>query len=379
MRPKYQGVSLGHRILAIVEQVNLGLITTRDLVEGLRRLGLDVSEKQLANDTADRFLPPRRLGPVREGRGRTGLWEPWMVHRAERLYRLRRHKDADGQPLVYGDTLRILLFIRDGWGWAPDIRELALTAYDKCLAANLAPVRRYVRGEPDREKIEFALDAHDVTLVPAERYATGMAAVGQPLEGGSLKGVFRAAQAIGLASFPPSFVKLFAPLGIHDSVDLAATLSTSFSGGGHEMIKSLLENLSDRDAHDGVPAFIGYITRMRRGVHAAAIAEGKKGQPTSPLSCFGFTQRRLEREFRAMKMPQRVTPAQWLALMIGVSVISDQFLSMSERMVAYAFRVAERLGMQPPSQEEQLLPYTIDVMQRVFGVNPFMQQTVSPK
>lgn len=282
-------------------------------------------------------------------------------------------------PLAYGDTLRILLFIRDGWGWSAGIRDSALAAYEKCLAANLAPVRRYVRGPADREKIEFALDVHDVHLVPAERYASGIAAVGQPLEGGTLKGVFRAAQVIGLTGFPQSFVKLFAPFGIHDSLDLATALSTSFTAGGHKMIKSMLENINDRDAQHGVPAFIRYITGIRRGVHSAVIAEGKTGQSTNPLTFFGFTQRRLERQFRAMKVPQRVTPAQSLALMVGISIISDQFLSMAERMAAFAMRTAERLGMQPPSGEEQLLPYTIDVMQRIFGVNPFMQQSTPQK
>ena len=293
-----------------------------------------------------------------------------MVLRAERLYRLRRHKDADGQPLAYGDTLRILLFIGDGWGWSAGIRELSLAAYDKCLAANLAPVRRYVRGPAEREKIEFALDAHDVKLVPAERYASGLAAIGEPLEGGSLKGVFRAAQALGLTEFPTWFVKLFAPLGIHDSLDLATRLSAPF-GSLTKTLRTLLENLTDQDAQRGVAGFVGFITRLRRGIHRAAIAEGRGGHPTNPLTFFGFTHRRLEREFRTMKMPQRVTPAQWLALMIGISIISDHILQLSERAASFAMSVAQRLGMEPPSQEEQLLPFTVEVMQRAFRINPF--------
>ena len=103
-----------------------------------RRLGLPALEKQIANDTADRFLPPRLTGRVRDGRGRTGLWEPWMVRRAERLYRLRQRKDAAGQPFVYGDTLRLLLFVHDGWGWSAEFRNCVFAVLKKSIAATLA-------------------------------------------------------------------------------------------------------------------------------------------------------------------------------------------------------------------------------------------------
>lgn len=361
-----------------MEKVNEPLMTTPEVLERLRRLGLDVSDKQITNDTADRFLPPRLLGPVREGRGRTGLWKPWMVRRAERLYRLRRRKDADGRPMAYGDTLRILLFVRDGWGWSTGIRDLCLTAYEKCLAANLAPVRRYARGPADREKVEFALEAHDVNLLPAERYASGVAAFGQPLDGGSLKGVFRAAQSLGLADFPPWFVKMLEPLGIHDSLDLAMIFSAPI-GAAVKTLKVLLKNLTDQDAQRGIAAFMRFITHLRAGIHRAAIAEGHKGHPTNPLTFFGFTQRHLEREFRTMKMPQRVTPAQWLALTIGISIVSDQVMQLSERAASFALSVARRIGMEPPRQEERMAPFAFEIVRRVFGINPITTKSTTTK
>ena len=296
-----------------------------------------------------------------------------MVRRAERLYRLRCRKDSDGQPMVYGDTLRLLLFIRDGWGWSTGIRDLSLTAFEKCLAANLAPVRKYVRGRTDREKVEFALDAHEVKLAAAERYASGVAAFGEPLEGGSLRGVFRAAQVLGLAEFPPDFVKLFAPFGIHDSVDFATRFSAPF-GPVMKSLKAMLENLTDRDAQRGVAGFTAFITRLRAGFHRIAIAEGHKSQPTNPLTFFGFKQRNLERTFRAMKVPQRVTPAQWLALTVGISILADHILQLSERAANLAWDIAKRLGIKAPSQEEQVVPFAFGIVQRVFGVNPFAEQ-----
>ncbi len=348
-------------------------LTTAEVLDRFRRLGLCVTEKQIANDTVDRFLPPRPLGQAREGRGRTGLWEPWMVRRAERLYRLRRRKGADGQPMVYGDTLRILLFIRDGWGWSTGIRDLCLQGLEKGRTATLAPARRYMRGPADREKVEFALDAHDVDLIPAERYAVGMAAFGQPLEGGSLKGLFRAAQVFGLVDFPPEFVKLFEPLGVRDSVDLASKLAAPLVRG-QAALKALLENFSDRDAGCRTPQFIAFITRIRRALHRMAITEGQPGHPSNPLTFFGRTQRELEREFRAQKMPQRVTPAQMLAMLIGFSILANYLLDIGERIARFALNVARRVfGWKLPTEESQIAPFAFNVVQHVYGV-PIMEQ-----
>lgn len=345
-------------------------MTTPEVLDRLSRLGLSVSEKQIANDTADRFLPPRPLGQPREGRGRTGLWARWMVRRAERLYRLRRRKDENGLPMVYGDTLRILLFIRDGWGWSTGIRDLCIQGYEKGVKATLKPVRQYVRGPADREKVEFALEAHDANVVPAERYAAGVMAYGQPLEGGSLRGIFKAAQLLGLADIPPEFVKLFEPLGMHDSLDVATYIGSAFARFS-TIFKTLFETASDRDAYYGVPAFMGFITRLRRGIHRAALSEGR-GFPSNPLTFFGRTQRELERIFREMKAPERATPAQMLALMIGIAMIGNYVLNVGERFAMYALNIAQKVfGMKPPSKDDQIMPFVVDVMRRVFRVNPF--------
>jgi hypothetical protein len=357
-----------------VEKVNGPRMTTPEVLAWLGRLGLTVSDKQIANDTTDRFLPPRPQGQAREGRGRSGLWEPWMVRRAERLYRLRRRKDENGRPLVYGDTLRILLFIRDGWGWSTGIRDLCIQGYEKGVKATLKPVRQYVRGPADRAKVEFALEAHDANVVPAERYAAGVMAYGEPLEGGSLRGVFKAAQLFGLVDLPPEFVKLFKPFGIHDSVDIATYIGAAF-GRCSGVLKTMFETASDRDAYYGVPVFMRFITRLRRGIHRASIAEGR-AFPSNPLTFFGRRQRELEQVFREIKAPERTTPAQMLALLVGVAMVANYVLNVSERLATYAFNVAEKvLGMKPPSSDDEIVPFALNVTERVFHVNPFPNMT----
>jgi len=279
--------------------------------------------------------------------------------------------------MVYGDTLRILLFIRDGWGWSSGIRELCVEGYEKGVKATLKPVRRYVRGSADREKVEAALEVHDddayvAGLVPAERYAAGMMAYGQPLEGGSLRGIFKAAQLFGLVDLPPEFVKLFEAFGMHDSLDVATYIGSAFAQCS-TIFKTMFETASDRDAYYGVPAFIGFITRLRRGIHRAAIVEGR-GFPSNPLTFFGRNQRELERVFREMKAPERVTPAQMLALLIGIAMVGSYVLRVGERLATFALNVAQKVfGMKLPSKNEQIAPFAANVMQRIYGVNPFTQ------
>jgi hypothetical protein len=112
-------------------------MTTGEVLKRLQGLGLDVTPTQLDNDTRDVFLPERSHEGVREGRGRSGQWEPWMVRRAEMLYRLRKIKDPDGVPALSGDVLRIVLYLRDGWGWSKRVKDTALRGYDKLCKPRL--------------------------------------------------------------------------------------------------------------------------------------------------------------------------------------------------------------------------------------------------
>src|SRR5207249_3401949 len=70
--------------------------------------------------------------------GKLGLWESSAVLRAERLYRIRRLGPR-------GDLLRVLLFLRDGWGWER-VREVCHEGLVKAVHAQASPVVRHLRG-----------------------------------------------------------------------------------------------------------------------------------------------------------------------------------------------------------------------------------------
>lgn len=110
-------------------------IPTPALLEKLSFFG--VSEQDVKNEVTQGFLP------TREG----GLWSPFAVRRAKRLYRLR-HRGT------HGKMLKILLFIGDGWGWE-GIRDHCATGLERTLALSLNGVERYAKTKGG---LDFAVD-----------------------------------------------------------------------------------------------------------------------------------------------------------------------------------------------------------------------------
>jgi len=352
--------------------------TTQEVVEWLGGLGLAVTEKQIANDTVDRFLPPRPVETAPAGRGRKGIWEPWMVRRAERLYRLRRRKDADGQPLVYGDTLRLLLFIRDGWGWSSGIRELCLQGFEKSVAATLAPVHKYTRNPKEREQVDFALEAHDAVLSPGQRYATGVLAFGEPLEGGSLQGIVRAAEALGVVQFPPWFVNMLQPLGISSATEIGTRVAKDMAFTA-PVFRAMLSAMDDRAAQRSMPRFIReFIRPIRTRVHRESLVQGIKGQSTNLFTMFGRRQRMIEQHFREFAGARRITPSQSLALFLGCAMLGDVCFRIVESIVSFTITIALKVfRLRPPTNIEEVVPFAAAVLRRVFGVQPLSNKPAS--
>ncbi|MGH7707084.1 MAG: hypothetical protein ACREM8_04640 [Vulcanimicrobiaceae bacterium] len=352
--------------------------STAEVLDRLHRLGLPVTAKQIENDTTAGFLPPRPVDQFDIGRGRTGLWEPWMARRAERLYRLRQKRDADGRPLVYGDVLRVLLFVRDGWGWSQRVHDVALEGFDKSVAATVAPVRRYTRGQPGREEIEFALDAHDdgVDLTPAERYAAGVLSIGEPLEGGSLQGIFHAAESVGLFHIPPIIYDILKPLGVTDSSSLWEAIGINLAAAP---MRVAFEALDDRAAHQALPGLFAFIRLVRSFVHRSAISEGRRGHATNPLSLFGRSQRNLERDFRDQRAPMRITPAQTLAFFIAINILAESISALGFRMAAFALGFAQGDEVRAESlQAHEVLSVALNLGAKVFA-NPHFQRLLRTK
>lgn len=263
------------------------------------------------------------------------------MRRAERLYRLRSIKDSDGGPALTGDVLRALLFVRDGWGWVASVRDAALRGYDKSVAATLRPVAVYTKRRRGTEDISFALDANGIDLPAAEKYAVGMLANNQPLDGATMRPLYDVAKSAGLLHGFPSFAASCASLlgmNANDGEAFIAeglfTIALGFAGGNARgnaglvpLFRSAIENLDDRAARESLQGVHQFIRDVRRFVYHAAIAERRPGFSTNPLTMFGIRQHDLERDFRERRAPRRITPAQLLALFVGIGLVADQMLN----------------------------------------------------
>jgi hypothetical protein len=157
---------------------------------------LGVTVTQLDNDQRAGFLYPRAVTHPDDGRVQLGLWSPFAIWRAKRLYRLR-------QLGAKGPRLRILLFLADGWGW-DGVRDDCITGLERICVSSLNGVRRYAKGG---EVGAFDLDAirehqHEAliksvgaegemrpTSIETTRYYVGVLRDGVPLEGGSARRV----------------------------------------------------------------------------------------------------------------------------------------------------------------------------------------------
>ena len=120
--------------------------TTGEVLARLHRLGLlHVTSAMIENDTASHYLPKRETAHRGRG-GASGLWEPWMERRAERLYRLRALDRRTGHG-PSGLVLRLFLFFADGWGWE-HVKETCVQGYRLSIRAAMQGVKNRVRGRP---------------------------------------------------------------------------------------------------------------------------------------------------------------------------------------------------------------------------------------
>ncbi len=119
--------------------------TTRNVLDRLERLGLPVTSTMIADDTAAHYLPERETAHL--GRdGASGIWEPWMERRAERLYRLRA-LDRRTRCGPSGNVLRMFLFLEDGWGWE-HIKKTCIEGYRILVRGAMRGVTNRLRGRP---------------------------------------------------------------------------------------------------------------------------------------------------------------------------------------------------------------------------------------
>jgi len=295
-------------------------VTTGQLLQRLQRLGLPASQSSIDADTADHYLPPRETSYM--GRhGISGIWQPWMVERAERLYRLRLvNRRSNTGPT--GDVLRLFLFLADGWGWR--------FVKASCVEGYRLHVIAATRGVKNRLRSPLT-----PTLLPiiAEDVATDQYRPETPTP----DQIDRVQQSVALLAFGvasggsigtlASILEFIAqgdlrPQQLADAKELAP-LAWSLIDPSQANATEVADNAGEETIRATIGAFRSSIFFLRRAHHQSLKSlAAKKGACTNPLSCFGVARDpHFPRVLRSL--PVRITPAQLLGAQFLSALIAE--------------------------------------------------------
>jgi hypothetical protein len=293
--------------------------TTGDVIERLQRLGLNVTVTMIADDTAAHYLPDRETAHL--GRdGASGVWEPWMERRAERLYRLRA-LDRRTHRGPSGNVLRLLLFIADDWGWE-HVRKTCIDGYRIFVRGSMRGATNRLRRKPlTLENLPWVAEE-----IAEEQY--------RPKEANQAQ-IDRVKMTIGLLKFgvapdgrmgtvEPFLDELMPEIDANTMrafKELAPFAWTMMSVGENEAIKVLNHQITDKVVQRALSQFRRYNWRVRVAFRKRFTGRenGRRFQ-TNPLTGFGFAAHyRFNESFR--KMTVRATPAQMLGGQIAHSIL----------------------------------------------------------
>src|SRR5262249_19302162 len=148
-------------------------ITTDNLLRELDKIGLWITSNQLWQDVKKGYLPPPEKRGLGAGLGVIGVWDHLSVRRAVYLYRLRKRG-------LSGPLLRMLLFLRDGWGWK-HVRPICLTGIKKIVRIEQSPIKQ-CRRNPTRDDVKDA--AFESPHKPdTALFVYGLGMYGEPFDG----------------------------------------------------------------------------------------------------------------------------------------------------------------------------------------------------
>jgi hypothetical protein len=301
-------------------EITLGDVrTTGEVVDHLNRLHLNVTLANIADDTEAHYLAPRET----EYRGRdgvSGLWEPWMERRAERLYRLRAlHRRIGRGPS--GNVLRLLLFFADGWGWEY-VKETCIQGYRVSLRAVKRGVANRVRRQP-------------LTITNLQTFADDIAAEQYRPQDPTQAQIDRVKMTIGLVMLgaaPDAKIgtldqimdTLFPELDPNDTREhkpLAPLAWTLLAVSESEGLKTLEFEVDAALIQKALAHFRFFVWRIRYALNKKVEWRRNEKRPSlNPLTGFGAT---IDPRFRQAlrNQPIRATPAQYLGGQFAHSLV----------------------------------------------------------
>jgi hypothetical protein len=275
-------------------------LTTDQVLARLQARGLEVTRNMLGQDVKARYLPPLTMEP-RGPRGIGRFWSPFAVERAIYLYRLRRQG-------VAGSLLRVLLFLRDGWGWE-DVRPICVTGLRKVIQVQQSPIIRRLRS-PTPGSVDFVIQdiVEDAAIHSEElaRFLWGIGMFGSPLRGGSLQPLLDAFQTVYGTHVP------------YEACEEAERHIWSL-GLTYERIVELVSTAEVEQAERARERFWETIAWLRRLQHSLLLAEGERGFSSNPLTLFGQSREAVQELCRSL--PGRPTPAQLLGAWLALSLV----------------------------------------------------------
>jgi hypothetical protein len=289
-----------------------------------------VTEADLKNECRNGYLPHPEIVSRGGQEGSYGLWSPMSVTRAKRLYRLRKCG-------LTGKTLKLFLFIKDGWGWE-DIRDTCATGVERISAVSLNGVKRYA---PTEGTLDCSLDdigefqndillkkvGHDSAIQATSRetlgFTVGVLHDGVPLEGGSSRRLLE------------PIVKSLTPTAGEWQINLAAFLLdivVGFLDLRASRMTSRVRIATPKQvehARKQMTFYVYLIRKMLRGLPGAKT----KGARSNPLTFFGHG-KKIEPSM-VSQGDIRVTSTLMLAGFIGwfiaLYVATDEFVAMLTR------------------------------------------------
>ena len=278
------------------------LIWSDELLLQLRRAGIEVNTSMIHEDVRRGYLPPPRIQPRSPIRGRSGKWDRIAVRRAFYLYRLRERG-------ARGDVLRILLFLRDGWGWER-IQPICLIGLRKVIGVPQSQIKDHIYSPITPEILEFYVDdiSKDAMIQHVElgRFVFGMGTFGKPSEGGSLGPLWR------LLSEELAFTLPY-------SVELIEQRIIDAGLTWEDMIREL-EGANAEQVERAREGCLGLVQFMRILINNSCLQTGIHPCWSNVLTLGGKSTKALTPNFRTL--PGRITPGQLLGAMIGIGVVA---------------------------------------------------------